>query len=400
MNHFLSIGWGMESVQRKEIRQIDDLHNKCSIPVGLAVVFSNRDGKAREVIVAIRILGMIGVAPTDGATVHVIGGGINADYLVDFARAHEDAGFDAVLVGYTSASAEGFQVASFVAGNTDRIKFLVAHRPGFVAPTLAARKIATFDNLTKGRLLVHIITGGSDFDQRRDGDFLGHDARYARTDEYLDVMIKTWTSTTPFDYSGQYYKVEKAISEVQSFQKPHVPVYFGGVSEPALNVGAKHADVYALFGESRKNISQMISRIDQLAADYNRRPQYQLSFRPIIAATESQSWDKAESILSNVSSVNVRKAAPEAETAKRLLRLAEEGEIHDERLWTPLATAAGGSGNTTALVGTPRQVADAIVAYHALGVDGFLIRGFDPLNDAIEYGRELIPMIREATNND
>jgi alkanesulfonate monooxygenase len=98
--------------------------------------------------------------------------------------------------------------------------------------------------------------------------------------------------------------------------------------------------------------------------------------------------------------VNVRKAAPEAETAKRLLRLAEEGEIHDERLWTPLATAAGGSGNTTALVGTPSQVADAIVAYHALGVDGFLIRGFDPLNDAIEYGRELIPMIREATNNE
>ena len=101
-------------------------------------------------------------------------------------------------------------------------------------------------------------------------------------------------------------------------------------------------------------------------------------------------------ILSNIKPVNLKKAAPEAETAKRLLRLASEGEIHDERLWTPLAAAAGGSGNTTALVGTPRQVADAILAYHQLGVDGFLIRGFDPLNDAIDYGRELIPMIKEG----
>ena len=345
---------------------------------------------------SIRILGMIGVAPTEGATVHVIGGGIDPDYLVRFARAHEDAGFDAVLVGYTSASAEGFQVASFIAANTDKINFLVAHRPGFVAPTLAARKIATFDNLTRGRLLIHIITGGSDFDQRRDGDYLGHDERYARTDEYLDVMLKTWTSESPFDYNGKYYQVERAISEVQSFQRPHVPIFFGGVSPPALKVGAKHADVYALFGESRKNVGQVMSDINQLASAYDRAPQYQLSFRPIIADSESAAWQKAESILSSVAPANVRKAAPEAETARRLLRLAEEGEIHDERLWTPLAAAAGGSGNTTALVGTPRQVADAILAYHELGVDGFLIRGFDPLNDATDYGRELIPMIREG----
>ena len=107
---------------------------------------------------------------------------------------------------------------------------------------------------------------------------------------------------------------------------------------------------------------------------------------------------KAEGLLTKVGEYSGR--VPEAETAKRLLRLAESGEIHDERLWTPLAAAAGGSGNTTALVGTPAQVADAILAYRQLGVDGVLIRGFDPLNDAVEYGRELIPRIREATSDD
>ena len=347
---------------------------------------------------AFNVLGMIGVAPQEGAAVHVIGGGIDPDYLVRFTSAHEQAGFDAVLVGHTSASAEGFQVAQFAASHTDRISFLVAHRPGFVAPTLAARKAATFDNLTRGRLMIHIITGGSDFEQRRDGDFVGHDERYARTDEYITVMKKAWTSETPFDFEGRYYAFERAFSEIRCHQTPHVPVYFGGVSPPALGVGAKHADWYALFGESRGNVSEMMATINQHAAEFDRQPRYQLSFRPIIADTESGAWYKAEWLLTEVGEYSGR--VPEAETAKRLLRLAESGEIHDERLWTPLAAAAGGSGNTTALGGTPAQVADAILAYRQLGVDGVLIRGFDPLNDAVEYGRELIPRIREATSDD
>ena len=344
------------------------------------------------------VLGMIGVAAQEGAAVHVIGGGIDPDYLVRFTAAHEQAGFDAVLVGYTSASAEGFQVAQFAAAHTDRIKFLVAHRPGFVAPTLAARKAATFDNLARGRLMLHIITGGADFEQRRDGDFVGHDERYARTDEYITVLKQAWTSETPCDLEGKYYRFERAFSETRCHQTPHVPVFFGGISSAALGVGAKHADWYALFGESRANVSEMMATINQRAAEYDRQPRYQLSFRPIIADTESAAWDKAESLLTEVKKYTGR--VPEAETAKRLLRLAEAGEIHNERLWTPLAAAAGGSGNTTALVGTPAQVADAILAYRQLGVEGVLIRGFDPLNDAVDYGRELIPRIREAVGEE
>lgn len=342
------------------------------------------------------VLGMIGVAPppaeSQGAAVHVIGGGVDPDYIVRFTEAHEQAGFDAVLVGYSSASADGFTVASFAAAHTDRISFLVAHRPGFIAPTLAARKAATLDNLTRGRLQLHIITGGVDYDQRRDGDFLGHDERYARTDEYISVLKQTWTSAKPFDFEGRYYRFEQAVSEVRCHQQPHIPVYFGGVSPAAIGVGARHADVYALFGESRANVTEMMQTITRAAALHERQPAFQLSFRPIIAETEGKAWDKAASLLAQIKGAATRK--PEAETAKRLLRLAAAGEVHDERLWTPLAAAAGGSGNTTALVGTPAQVADAILAYYDLGVRGVLIRGFDPLSDAREYGVELIPRIR------
>jgi alkanesulfonate monooxygenase len=346
--------------------------------------------------VPINIIGMIGVAPVGGTAVHVIGGGIDPGFLASFARTHEQAGFDAVLVGYSASSAEGFQVAQFCAHRTERLKFLVAHRPGFVAPTLAARTAATLDNLTEGRLWLHVITGGVDADQRRDGDWLGHDERYARTDEYLDVLRKTWTNAVPFDHEGRYYRFEKVHSEVRCTQRPHVPIWFGGVSEAAIAVGARHCDVYALFGEPRAAIAANVARVRAAAAPHGRHPRFNVSFRPIIAATEAAAWAKANTILEGVTqATRGRRYDPEAETARRLVDLAARGDVHDERLWTPIAGASSGSGNTTALVGTPEQVADAVARYYELGVRGVLLRGFDPVTDAREYGRELIPLIRE-----
>ena len=344
----------------------------------------------------INIIGMIGVAPAAQTAVHVIGGGIDPEFLTSFARTHEQSGFDAVLVGYSSSSAEGFQVAQFCAHRTETLKFLVAHRPGFVAPTLAARTAATFDNLTEGRLWLHVITGGVDADQRRDGDWLGHDERYARTDEYLEVLRRMWASDAPFDHHGQYYRFEKAHSEVRCTQIPHVPIWFGGVSDAAIRVGAKHCDVYALFGEPRAATAESIERVRNAAALHGRNPRFNVSFRPIIAPTESAAWAKANEILATVTrTTRVRHSQPEAETARRLVKLAARGDVHDERLWTPIAGASAGSGNTTALVGTPEQVADAVARYYEIGVRGVLLRGFNPLADAEDYGHELIPLIRE-----
>jgi alkanesulfonate monooxygenase len=344
----------------------------------------------------INILGMIGVTPPiGGATVHVIGGGIDRDYVCRFARVHETAGFDSVLVGYSSSSAEGFQIAQYAAAHTDRLKFLVAHRPGFVSPTLAARTAATFDTLTDGRLWLHIISGGADAEQRRDGDWLGHDDRYARTDEYLTILRRMWTSEKPFDFEGKFYNVRKAFSEIRSTQQPHVPIYFGGASEAAVRVGAKHCDVYALFGEPRAAVQKMMERILAEAAQHDRRLRFNISFRPIIAPTEGAAWDKARGIRAHLEGAPQHlPVATEAEFSRRLLQLADEEEIYDERLWTGLVKVSGASGNTTALVGTPEQVAQAIVAYYDIGVRGVLIRGFDPFADAEEFGKELIPRIR------
>jgi alkanesulfonate monooxygenase len=345
----------------------------------------------------INILGMIGVAPpTSSSTVHVIGGGVDPAYIARFTRAHEDAGFDAVRIGHRSTSADGFLIAQHAAYHSERIKFLLAHRPGFSSPTQSARRVATLDNLIGGRLWLHIITGGSDADQQKDGDFLAHDDRYRRTDEYLQIMRMTWAADEPFDFEGEYYQVRGAMSDVKSLQQPHVPLWFGGISEAAIPVGAKHCDTYALFGEPRAEIAALMHHLDAEAATHGRRLRYNVSFRPIIASTEEAAWRKAHQILEGVqAAVETSPDRRQAESSQRLARLVESGEVQDERLWTPLAAATGGAGNTTALVGTPEQVAEAIARYYDLGVSGVLIRGFDPFQDAIEYGHELIPYIRQ-----
>lgn len=139
------------------------------------------------------------------------GPAIDTDYVRAFARAHETAGFNRILVPHSSTSPDATITIAYAASVTSRIHFMLAHRPGFVAPTLAARQIATLDHFSGGRLAVHFISGGSDEDQRRDGDFLSHDERYARTDEYLHILRRMWTEDEPFDYEGRFYRFEKAV---------------------------------------------------------------------------------------------------------------------------------------------------------------------------------------------
>ena len=364
----------------------------------------------------VEIMGMIGVNrerdSSRGVTVSLFGGGINpadeipagidAEYIAEFSQAHEDSGFDKVLIGYSSATAEGFGVAGYAASRTKTLGYLIAHRPGFMVPTLAARQIATLDQLTQGRIAMHVISGGSDVEQRRDGDWTDHDARYRRTDEYMGVMKRVWTETTPFDHDGEFYRFEQNLSEVRTFQKPHVPLYFGGASDVAKEVGAKRADVYALWGEPLAPIKEQIGDIRARAAKYGRTIKFSVSVRPILGDTEGEAWERAQGILERVkSSVGDtigpgKPAGLQSEGSRRLLDFASQGDIHDKRLWMPIAATTGAAGNTTALVGTAEQVAESLLAYHKAGADAFIIRGFDPMQDTIDWGKELIPMVRDG----
>ena len=275
----------------------------------------------------VTIIGMIGVvresSTNRGATLSLFGGGINPgaevpsgvdpDYILDFARTHEEAGFDMVLTGYSSSTPDGFEVAGYAAAHTERLGYLIAHRPGFVAPTLAARKAATLDQLTNGRIALHIITGGNDIEQRQDGDWLDHDSRYRRTDEYLDVMRRIWTETEPFDHDGEFYHLQAAYSQARCRQDPHVPLFFGGASEAALDTASRRADLFALWGEPRASIAERIADVRQRAAAAGRDPadmRFSLSARPILADTEEKAWQRAEEILARVQQATAGRITP------------------------------------------------------------------------------------------
>ena len=374
----------------------------------------------------VEIIGMVGTQDVSESRGDPGGLPVNVDYLTRFAQAHEEAGFDRVLVGYHATGPESFAVAHHVLSVTSTLKVLIAHRPGFAAPTLVARGLATLDLLTGGgRVAIHHITGGDEADQRRDGDFAGHNDRYLRTAEFMDVLRRELTSSEPFGYDGEFYRVEGAFSHVKPAAP--VPLYFGGASEPAVAAGARHADVYMLWGEPLEQIRERITVIRRKAAVCGRTIRFSLSVRPIVAATEAGAWDRAERIRRAAADRAARAAAsgarqvqgvlvpagpvrgtsPEAGESggtvldhssvgsARLQDQAREREVHDERLWFGVTRLTGPGGNSSALVGTPEQVARALMRYREVGVDTVLIRGFDPLEDVVDWGRELIPRIRD-----
>jgi alkanesulfonate monooxygenase len=213
-------------------------------------------------------------------------------------------------------------------------------------------------------------------------------------------LIKSWSSERPFDYEGKYYKFKRAFAAVKPLQKPRIPVYFGGASEPAIQVAGKHADIYALWGETHEQVRELVGRVRSSAAKHGREIRFSMSLRPILADTEEKAWERADNILADAKALaeksgGLNDASPPNAGSQRLLAAAAKGARLDKRLWTGIAGLLGAKGNSTALVGTPDQVADAMLDYYHLGITTFLIRGFDPLEDAAVYGRDLLPRVRK-----
>lgn len=268
--------------------------------------------------------------------------------------------------------------------------------------------------MSKGRAVVHFIAGGNDADQAAEGDFLTKEERYGRLEDYIKILRRSWESAEPFDWDSKYFTFKKFSNGVRPYNAARgIEVSVGGSSDEAYRIGGSLGDIFGLWGEPLKETQDQIDRIYAEAKKAGRaandRPRIWVTFRPIVAETDELAWEKAHKTLEALKSNRAPaltigetkgKAPPAASPAnvgsQRLLAIAERGELQDTALWYPTVTATGARGASTALVGSYQTAADALLAYADLGCELISIRGYDNFNDAVDYGRYILPLVRQG----
>jgi alkanesulfonate monooxygenase len=336
------------------------------------------------------------------------GGGFDLAFYRRYVAALEAAGFDYTLNGYGSSMADSFIVAAATGQLTERLKPIVALRPNHTFPLVAAQKLATLDQLTRGRAVVHLISGGFDAEQRKQGDYEPKPRRYARTSEFIDLLRRAWTEKKPFSHEGEFYKFDDFGPGFGTYSGDSIPISIGGQSDEAFEIGAAKADWFTFnAGESIAQVRHDIERVNGIAALAGRPdPRIWVTFRPIVAKTDAEAWEKAFDYAARAGRSAAafraqflgksKAAGPESEGGKRQQSYAEASEGYDRATWSGIIRATGGAGGaSTALVGSYETVAAAILDQVDAGAGIVSLRGFDTLNDVVDYGKNLLPLVRQ-----
>ena len=328
-------------------------------------------------------------------------------YLTQLAQAAEINGFEAVLTPTGLWCEDAWLSTAMLIQSTERLKYLVAFRPGLVSPTSAAQMATTFQWQSQGRLLLNVVTGGESSEQQAFGDFLPKEARYARCGEFLDIVRRLWTSEEPVTAVGEHLRIEQAV--LARHPDPLPPVFFGGSSPAAGEVAARYADTYLTWGERPEQVKEKLDWIRSLAAAHGRQLSYGIRLHVISRDTSEQAWSEAQRLLSGLSPETVAAAqqslARSESVGQRRMRQLHGGgqdfatgadarqlEIYPN-LWSGVGLVRGGAG--TALVGSHDEVADRIAEYAELGLDHFILSGYPHLEEAYIFGEGVRPRLAE-----
>jgi alkanesulfonate monooxygenase len=320
-------------------------------------------------------------------------------YLRDIAMAADRLGYKGVLLPTGHACLDGWTVASALAPLTERLKFLVALRPGIMSPALAARQCAAFDQISNGRLLLNVVTGGNPTELAYDGLYLDHDARYGQTAEFLTLWRRIMEGA-PIDYKGEFLSAKGGTPLVfQPVQKPYPPIYFGGSSAPAVAIAAEHADMYLIWGEPPDKVGEKFAEVREAAAKTGRKLRFGIRLHLIVRETEDEAWDAANRLISHLTpeviaaaQARIANRAEQSEGQRRMVELhkgkTDRLEI-SPNLWAGIGLTREGAG--TALVGDPKIVAERIREYQAVGVDTVIASGYPHLEEAYRVAELLFP---------
>jgi alkanesulfonate monooxygenase len=332
---------------------------------------------------------------------------VTLNYLGQIARAADELGYFGVLLPTGRTCEDSWVAASALVPLTQRLRFLVAVRPGLSAPAMTARMAATFDRLSNGRLLVNVVAGGDPMELHGDGVWLDHADRYAETDEYLTVWRGLMRGET-VDFTGKHLRCDAARLYFPPVQSPHPPLYFGGSSDEGQAVAARHVDVYLTWGEPPADVAEKIARARDAAAAQGRRLRFGIRLHVIVRETEEAAWRAADDLIRCVDDDAIALAQQafvhfDSVGQQRMTRLTggrRDRLVVAPNLWAGVGLVRGGAG--TALVGDAEQVAARMREYMALGIDRFILSGYPHLEECYRFAELVFPLLplKAATGND
>lgn len=320
-------------------------------------------------------------------------------YLKEIAVAADRLGYSGVLIPTGVACEESFIVAAALAQSTERLKFLVAVRPGVASPAYYARLASSLDRFSNGRLLLNVVVGGSAQELAGDGIFLPHDERYAHSEEFFKVfneLLAQGHSTL----DGKYIKATNAQLGLPPVQSPRPPLYFGGSSDSAIDFAAEHMDKYLTWGETPAQVSEKIERVRKSAAAKGRKLSFGIRLHFIVRETDDEAWQAANSLISKLSDDTIEAARERFTKQNDSVGQTRMWELHGGRrdklevspnLWAGIGLVRSGAG--TALVGSPKTVAARLKEYQDIGIDTVIGSGYPHLEEAYRVSELLFPEI-------
>lgn len=334
----------------------------------------------------------------DGRYLGTAAGGraMSFPYLRQIAQAVDDLGYAGALLPTGRSCEDAWIVAATLASVTQKMRFLVAIRPGLVSPGVAARMAATFDRLSNGRLLINVVTGGDPVELAGDGIHLAHNERYELTDEFLTVW-RAIAAGEEANFSGKYLNIQGGKLLFPPVQAPYPPLWFGGSSPIAQKIAAKHVDVYLTWGEPLEQVAEKINTVRRLAEAEGRTLKFGIRLHIIVRETESEAWDAANQLIRYVDEEAIAAAQKvyarlDSEGQRRMTQLhngSREALEISPNLWAGVGLVRGGAG--TALVGDPETVAARMLEYTNLGIDTFILSGYPHLEEAYRVAELLFP---------
>lgn len=327
---------------------------------------------------------------------------VDFDYLRQIATAADSLGYDGALLPTGRSCEDAWVTASSLIGFTQRLKFLVAVRPGLSSPGLGARMAATFDRLSGGRLLVNVVTGGDAGELEGDGVFAEHDQRYEISAEYLQIwraLLSASHDGQAIHFQGRHLASRGGRSLFPPLQRPHPPLYFGGSSAAAHRLAAEQCDVYLSWGEPPQAVAEKIAEVRALAAQHGRSLRFGIRLHVIVRESNEAAWRAADALISRLDEATINSAQAafakmDSEGQRRMAAL--HGGRRDRlevapNLWAGVGLVRGGAG--TALVGDAPTVVARLREYQALGIDTFILSGYPHLEEAYRFAELAFPLL-------